>query len=158
MGELKIRVLYHEDAPALAPLIAENAQAVRRGAPRRPDEVYAERILGDRNAEIIGAFEKNTLVGFAIFFDLPDLLTGYRIGQLDDIYVQPDHQNKGIGKGLINHIIHAGENREWSHVRWMVSENKDFGSDLFKKIAKPSEEKSYTITLKKLTEPEYTVV
>ncbi|MTI18421.1 GNAT family N-acetyltransferase [Rhodobacteraceae bacterium RKSG542] len=152
MSDLTIRVLDYSDAPTLAVLIAENAQAVRRGAPRRPDEVYAERVLGDKTAELIGAFDGDTLIGFAIFFDLPDLITGFRVGQLDDIYVQPEYQGKGIGKALIGFIAAAGKEREWSHVRWMVSENKDFGSDLYKRIGEPGEEKTYNVSLDRLAD------
>ena len=101
MSKTDIKALGLDDAHQLAPLIAENAQALKRGAPRRPDEFYAERILGDKTAEVLGAFNGDALIGFAVYFDLPELITGLRIGQLDDIYVHPDHRNQGIGRKLI---------------------------------------------------------
>ena len=74
MSKITIKSLGPDDAHALAPLIAEYAQALKRGAPRRPDQFYAERILGDRAAEVIGAEVDGKLVGFAIFGTLPDML------------------------------------------------------------------------------------
>lgn len=39
---VEISLLHHRDAHVLAPLLANYAQALKRGAPRRPDDFYAE--------------------------------------------------------------------------------------------------------------------
>ena len=72
MTTTQIRALRLDDAHKLAPLIAENAQALRRGAPRRPDAYYAERILSDKTAEVLGAFEGDKLVGAVMYGDTAD--------------------------------------------------------------------------------------
>lgn len=143
----QIRALIEKDAHQLAPLIAENAQALKRGAPRRPDDYYAERILADRTAEVIGALEGDTLVGFAVFFDLPELITGLRIGQLDDIYVHPDHRNKGIGRRMIESLVTEGQSRGWMHLRWLVPGKNAPAVALYEKIAEPDQRKSYLIPI-----------
>lgn len=147
MTTLQIRALGLDDAHKLAPLIAQNAQALKRGAPRRPDEFYAERILNDKSAEVIGAVSDGTLVGFAVYFDLPELITGLRIGQLDDIYVHPDHRNKSIGRRMIETLISEGQDRGWLHLRWIVPGKNTPAVALYEKIAEPDHRKSYIIPI-----------
>ncbi len=147
MSKTDIKALGLDDAHQLAPLIADNAQALKRGAPRRPDEYYAERILADKTAEVLGAFDGETLVGFAVFFDLPELITGLRIGQLDDIYVHPDHRNQGIGRQIIETLVEEGQNRGWLHLRWIVPGKNTPAVALYEKIAEPDHRKSYVIPI-----------
>jgi len=143
----QIRALGLDDAHKLAPLIAENAQALRRGAPRRPDEYYAERILSDKSAEVIGAVSEGELVGFAVYFDMPELITGLRIGQLDDIYVHPEHRNNGIGRRMIETLVSEGKSRGWLHLRWLVPGKNMPAVALYEKIAEPDHRKSYIIPI-----------
>ncbi|AEV34752.1 acetyltransferase, GNAT family [Pseudovibrio sp. FO-BEG1] len=150
MADLSYRALTPADAPDLAPLIAENAQALKRGAPRRPDEVFAERLIEDKSIEIIGAFEEDTLVGFAAFFDIPDLISGLRIGQLDDIYVMPDHRHKGIGRTLVEQISKIGKERDWLHVRWLVPNKNKVDNSLFENLAEPDDKDSFIVPIDRL--------
>ncbi|MBG6208971.1 GNAT superfamily N-acetyltransferase [Labrenzia sp. EL_126] len=150
MTTAEIRVLGPENAHQLAPLIAENAQALKRGAPRRPDEYYAERILGDKSAEVLGAFVANDLVGFGVYFDLPELITGLRIGQLDDIYVHPDHRNQGTGRKIIETLVSEGQRRGWLHLRWIVPGKNAPAVALYEKIAEPDHRKSYVIPIDRI--------
>lgn len=147
MSQTEIKVLGPEQAHQLAPLIAENAQALKRGAPRRPDEYYAERILGDKTAEVIGTFQGDTLIGFAVYFDLPELITGLRIGQLDDIYVHPDYRNQGIARKMIDSLVEEGGKRGWLHLRWIVPGKNMPEVALYEKIAEPDHRKSYVIPI-----------
>lgn len=150
MSKTEIKVLGSDNAHQLAPLIAENAQALVRGAPRRPDEFYAERILGDKAAEVLGAFNSDTLIGFAVYFDLPELITGLRIGQLDDIYVHPDHRNQGTGRKMIETLVSEGQNRGWLHLRWIVPGKNTPAVALYEKIAEPDHRKSYVIPIDRI--------
>ncbi|MBD8891695.1 GNAT family N-acetyltransferase [Roseibium litorale] len=147
MSNTEIKALVQADAHKLAPLIAENAQALKRGAPRRPDEYYAEKILADRSAEVVGAFQGNQLVGFAVYFDLPELITGLRIGQLEDIYVLPTFRNKGIGRKLIESLEVEGKRRGWLHLRWLVPGKNAPAVALYEKIAEPDHAKSFIIRI-----------
>jgi len=151
MTDLSYRALVHADAPQLAPLIAENAQALKRGAPRRPDEVFAERLLEDKSIEIIGAFEGDTLVGFAAFFDIPDLISGLRIGQLDDIYVLPDHRHKGLVRTLVEEISKIGKDRDWLHERCPVPSKNQTDNSLFENMAEPGDKESFIVPIDRLT-------
>ncbi|KZL20144.1 Acetyltransferase (GNAT) family protein [Pseudovibrio axinellae] len=150
MADLSYRALNPADAPNLAPLIAQNAQALKRGAPRRPDEVFAERLIDDKSIELIGAFEAETLVGFAAFFDIPDLVSGLRIGQLDDIYVVPEQRHKGIGRTLVEELSKIGQDRDWVHVRWLVPNKNKVDNSLFENLAEPGDKDSLIVPIDRL--------
>ena len=69
---IEIIPLRLKDSLQLAPLIAQYGQALKRGAPRLPDQYYAEQLLQDRSAEFLGAILDGELVGFILFYDLPE--------------------------------------------------------------------------------------
>lgn len=149
-----VRALGQKDAHRLAPLIAAYAQAMRRGAPRRPDEYYAELLTADRTAELVGAFVSDELVGFAVFFDLPDTISGYRIGQLEDIYVLPEHRKRGIGRQFVETMKVEGQSRGWRVLRWIIPKPVDAAatglpaeSGLYEEIAAPSAQRLYEIVI-----------
>lgn len=145
--QLTIGKIGQESAHQLAPLIAAYAQEMRRGAPRRPDEYYAELLLADPTAELLGARSDGALVGFAIFFDLPETITGHRAGQLDDIYVAPSARDHGVGRRMIEQLVEIGRTREWAHLRWLVPETNTAAIGLYEQIAKPAPWKSYSIPI-----------
>lgn len=151
MTNVAVRTLGPQDAGRLAPLVAAYAQAMRRGAPRRPDQYFAERLTEDRTAEVIGAFVEEELVGFLVFFDLPDTISGLRIGQIDDIYVLPAHRRKGVGHQFIERLKEEAQQRGWSHLRWIVPKPVDAAATgepdpgLPGEIAKPSTSRLFEI-------------
>jgi GNAT superfamily N-acetyltransferase len=151
-----IRALAQADARELAPLLAAYAQAMRRGAPRPPDEFYAEVLTADRAAEIIGAFAGGALVGFAVFFDVPDTITGRRTGQLEDIYVLPAHRKRGLGRALVQSLRSEGQRRGWSRLRWIIPKPVDAAATgmtaetaLYEDIGTRSEQQLYDVPIEK---------
>ena len=135
MNEIAISRLSLADAHELAPLIAAYTQDRKRGAPREPDQYYAELLLKDRVAEILGARLDGRLVGFAVFFDLPDTMTGMRGGQLDDIFVIQDARNRGAGQALVAALTGEASGRGWTQLRWMVPEKPPNARRLATKLA-----------------------
>ena len=110
--DIEISLLRLRDAHALAPLIAAYGQALKRGAPRRPDQYYAEQLLQDRVAEFLGARIDGELVGFILFYDLPEPVSGKRAGQADHIYVHHARRGKGIAKALVDVLARSRPLRE----------------------------------------------
>ena len=135
MDEVAVRPLTLADAHPLAPLLAAYAQDRERGAPRAPDEYYAELLLKDPVAEIVGARRNGRLVGFAVYLDLPDTMSGLRAGQLDDLFVIQDARDRGVGRLLVDAIIAEGEKRGWAHLRWMVPDKPPSARRLAEKMA-----------------------
>ncbi|HET7411631.1 MAG TPA: GNAT family N-acetyltransferase [Pararhizobium sp.] len=132
---IEISHLRLKDAPALAPLVAAYAQALKRGAPRRPDKFYAEQLLQDRTAELLGARLKDRLVGFLIFYDLPEPVSGARFAQVDHVYVDHEHRNLGIGRALIDVLAEQVEARDWSKLVLNAPRLPEEGRKLYEKIA-----------------------
>jgi len=143
--QIDISLLRLKEARDLAPLLAAYAQALKRGAPRRPDEFYAETLLQDRTAEVIGARIDGVLVGFAVFTDLPDPITGLRCGQVDHVYVHHEHRKKGIAKALIDLLAEQAEERGWSRLVLNAPRQPEDGRRLYEQIAAPADWASFVI-------------
>jgi len=142
---IEIASLRLKDSLALAPLIAEYGQALKRGAPRRPDQFYAEQLLQDRNAEFLGATLDGELVGFIMFYDLPEPVSGKRAGQCDHLYVHHAHRGKGIAKALVDVLADQAEERGWSKLMLNAPRQPDTGRKVFEKVAAPADWFSYLI-------------
>jgi GNAT superfamily N-acetyltransferase len=147
MSEHRIEIsqLRLRDAHEFAPLLANYAQALKRGAPRRPDDFYAEALLQDRVAEVLGARLDGELVGFAIYVDLPEPVSGMRCGAVDHIYVHHDHRNRGIGKAMIDLLADQAEERGWSKLILNAPRQPEDGRKLYEQIAAAADWTSFVI-------------
>ena len=143
--QIDISLMRLKDARELAPLLAAYTQALKRGAPRRPDEYYAEALLQDRTAEVMGARLDGVLVGFAVFTDLPDPVSGMRCGQLDHLYVHHDHRKKGIAKALVDLLSDQAEERGWVRLVLNAPRQPEDGRKLYEQIAAPADWIPYVI-------------
>ena len=146
MGQnVDISLLHLKDAHSLAPLLASYAQALKRGAPRRPDDFYAEQLLQDRSAEVVGAWIGNELIGFTIFYDLPEPVSGLRAGQVDHIHVHHEHQGKGIAKAMIDVLCEKADDRSWSKLVLNAPRLPEDGKKLYEQIASRGDWTCYVI-------------
>lgn len=118
MSNFDIKILELDAAHDLAPLISSYAQERKRGAPRRPDMYYAETLLTDRTAEVIGAYKDGKLVSFATFFDLPETISGKRTGHVDILYVDYEARGIGVTKAMIEELVRIGDERNWLDLQW----------------------------------------
>jgi len=142
---IEINQLRLKDAHELAPLIAAYAQALKRGAPRQPDEYYAEQLLQDRTAEFLGARIDGALVGFLAFYDLPEPVSGMRAGQADHLYVHHDHRGKGIAKAMVDVLADQAESRGWSKLMLNAPRKPETGRRVFEAVAQPADWHSYVL-------------
>lgn len=143
--DIDISALRLNHARELAPLIAAYAQALKRGAPRRPDEFYAETLLQDRAAEILGARIDGQLVGFLVFYDLPEPVSGLRLGQVDHLYVADAFRGQGIAKAMIDLLCEESESRGWSKLVLNTPRQPDWGRKLYETIAAAGDWSSFFI-------------
>ncbi len=142
---IDISQLRLKDALEFAPLLAAYVQALKRGAPRRPDKFYAETLLQDRTAEILGARVDGKLVGFAIFTDMPEPVSGMRCGACDHIYVHHDFRAQGIAKALVDVLADQAEERGWSKLMLNAPRQPEDGRKLYEQIAAPADWTSFVI-------------
>lgn len=143
--QIEIAQLHLKDALELAPLIAAYAQALKRGAPRQPDLYYAEQLLQDRTAQFLGARLDGELVGFIIFYDLPEPVSGMRAGQADHLYVHHDHRGKGIAKALVDVLADQAVARGWAKLMLNAPRQPDTGRKVFEAVAAPADWHSYVL-------------
>lgn len=138
-----------DDAHQLAPLIAACAQERKRGAPTQPDQFYAERLLSDRTAEILGARIDKVLVGFAVFFDLPDMISGRRSGQLNEFFVAQDMREIGVEHAILDALSVEATTRDWMEVRWLVPDKPPVARSLAERFGDPGGWIAYRLEIKK---------
>jgi GNAT superfamily N-acetyltransferase len=136
-----------DDALEFAPLLAAYVQDMRRGAPRHPDLYYAETLLRDRTAEIIGARLDGTLVGFAVFYDLPDAMTGMRVGQLEDLFVIHESRGRGVARALVEALARKGRSRDWLSLRLMVPEGSQMRTSFAETVGKKARLESFVVQI-----------
>lgn len=143
--QIDISLLRLKDARELAPLIAAYNQSVFRGAPGAPDIFYAEQLLQDRTGELLGARLDGRLVGFLVFYDLPDPWTGMRAGLADHIYVDHPFRRKGIAKAMVDVLAEEADGRGWTRLVLQAPRTADTGRHLYERIAERAEWSSYVI-------------
>ncbi|MCP4381349.1 MAG: GNAT family N-acetyltransferase [Hyphomicrobiales bacterium] len=138
MSEIETQLLTIDDAHELAPLVAACVQERKRGAPGRPDQFYAERLLSDRTAEIIGARRDGNLIGFALFFDLPDPMTGRRTGQLNEMFVAQAARENGVEQSLIEALTAEAIHRDWCDIHWVTPDKPPVANSLAERFGRPA--------------------
>jgi GNAT superfamily N-acetyltransferase len=113
---LGIRLLNVADASLLAPLIADYAQSVRRGAKSAPDLFYAETLLGTGSHYVLGAFVRDRLAGFSIYTEFPDPVAGLNSGAIHHLYVAPDFDGQGLDQAMVDLIADEASRRKWTEL------------------------------------------
>lgn len=143
--KIDISPLRLKDAHQLSPLLAAYVQSLKRGAPRRPDDFYAETLLQDRSAQILGARLDGDLVGFVMFYDLPDPVTGMRVAQVDHLYVSHLHRNMGIAKAMIDMLSEEADGHGWERLVLNAPRLPEDGRKLYEKLATKADFTSWEI-------------
>ncbi len=137
----------HRLAPLLAAYAAEMRATLAGGAIATP-EAQAKLLATHPAAELLLAEDADGApVGFAVLFDLPELVFARSCGQLDDLFVAPEARGKGIARALIAQAVALGRGRGWSHLRWIVPEADRGAIALYERIAARADWRSYVIRL-----------
>lgn len=146
-----IRALPPTQRHRLAPLLARYAEEMRaalNGAAIATPEAQAALLAEHPAAEVLVAEDvSGGLVGFAILFDLPEVVFARRCGNLDDLFVRADARGQGIARALIAAAVTLGRERGWSHLRWIVPESDRAAIALYERIAERADWRSYVIRL-----------
>lgn len=136
----------HRLAPLLA-LYAAEMRAVLTGAEIATPEAQAALLASHPAAEVLLAEEGGEPLGFAILFDLPEVVFARRCGNLDDLFVRPEARGRGIARALIAAAVELGAARGWSHLRWIVPEGDVAAIALYERIAARADWRSYVIRI-----------
>lgn len=85
------------------------------------EEGYREALFGKKPAaEALLARKGKDAVAYAIFFENFSSFVGKRGIFLEDVYVQPAHRGKGIGKRMLITIARIARDRNCGRLEWTV--------------------------------------
>ena len=144
------RLLSAHDPSLLLPLLnaygAEMAPHLAGATPATPAAML-HLISNDPRAEILAAFRDGEALGFALFFDLPEIVFARRCGALDDLFVGPAARRQGVARRLIEALAAIGQTRGWSHLRWIVPETDQAAIALYERVAARAPWRSYVLRL-----------
>ena len=117
-----IRSATTADVPAILALIRElAAYESLSDACVATEALLRENLFGnERAAEALVAEVEGGVVAYAIFFKTFSTFLARPGIYLEDIYVQPAHRRKGIGKALLRHIAQLAVTRNYGRVEWSV--------------------------------------
>jgi GNAT superfamily N-acetyltransferase len=122
-------------------------RAVLAGAQVPGGAASAALLDADPRTEVLLAERDGAPAGFAIFFDLPEVVFARRCGALDDLFVLPAQRGQGLARALISALVEEGRRRGWSHLRWIVPEGDHGAIALYERIAARADWRSYVIRL-----------
>jgi len=147
---LSLRPVLAGEHASLVPLLDAYAAEMRdvlNGDAGASGAAAAAMLEADLRAEVLLAMRDDQAVGFAIFFDLPEVVFARRCGALDDLFVLPAHRGQGIARALVTALAELGRGRRWSHLRWIVPAADRGAIALYERIAARSDWISYVIRL-----------
>jgi GNAT superfamily N-acetyltransferase len=138
-----IRAATPADVPAILGLIRELAAYENLSdACIATEELLAQHLFGpDHAAESLVATVDNTVVAYAIYFKTFSTFLAKPGIYLEDIYVQPHHRRKGIGKAMLKRLAKVALERGYGRVEWSVLDWNTPSINFYKSLgAVPMEE------------------
>jgi GNAT superfamily N-acetyltransferase len=120
--DFQIRAARVEDVPIILELISDLATYERA-----PEEVVAteedlvEVLFGATSvAEVLLVFEKESPVGFAVYFYNFSTWLGRPGLYLEDLFVKPEKRGKGYGRALLVELAKIARDRGCGRMEWAV--------------------------------------
>ena len=103
--------------------------------------------IHDNNHDVSGlAYEQdNQIVGIAHYRKMPSPLRGKYIGFLDDLFVDPNHRRKGIGKKMIEELNVISRRNNQNLVRWITRDDNTKAKSLYEKLSKKTNWEVYEL-------------
>ncbi len=131
------------DIPVILELI--RALATYERAPNdvtATEEGLVEVLFGKKPAaEVLLAFENETAVGFAVFFHNFSTWLGRPGLYLEDLFVRPEHRDKGYGRALLIHLAKIARDRGCGRMEWAVLDWNEPAIKFYRALgAKPMDE------------------
>ncbi|WP_165063828.1 GNAT family N-acetyltransferase [Paludisphaera rhizosphaerae] len=121
-ADFKIRQAVPEDCQAIANLIRELAiyEKLDQFA-KATAEDFRQHLFGSRPyAEVLLAEIAGEPVGLALFFHTFSTFRGQPGIYLEDLFVQPEHRGRGIGKALLGTLAKLTLERKCGRLEWAV--------------------------------------
>ena len=119
-NDLDLRPAAAPDAALVLQLIKELALAEAFPFPVTVTlDDLLENLFGPRPAaEVLLGFVAGQPACFAVFFETFSTATGRRGLHLDDLFVRPAFQGRGLGEHLMRHLARLAEERNYARFEW----------------------------------------
>jgi len=142
-SDFEIRSAHLDDVPIILELICDLATYER--APNEvtaTEEQLVDVLFGERPAaEVLLAFEKDTPVGFAVFFHNFSTWLGRPGLYLEDLFVKPEKRGKGYGRALLVDLARIARDRGCGRMEWAVLDWNEPAIKFYRALgAKPMDE------------------
>ena len=131
------------DVPVILQLIRDLATYERApGDVTATEEQLRKVLFGARPAaEAVIGFEKETPVGFAVFFHNFSTWLGRPGLYLEDLFVKPEKRGRGYGRALLVHLARIARVRDCGRMEWAVLDWNEPAIQFYGKLgAKPMDE------------------
>jgi GNAT superfamily N-acetyltransferase len=122
MSAIEIRAAGEEDVPLILHFIRRLAEYERLAHEVvATEEGLREGLFGARpGAEVAIAEWEGKPAGFALFFHNFSTFLGRRGLYLEDLFVEPEHRGRGIGRALLAHLARLAVERGCGRLEWWV--------------------------------------
>jgi GNAT superfamily N-acetyltransferase len=77
--------------------------------------------------------DNDRAIGFAVIVLHEGSWVTRPIAYLEDLFVDPGHRGKGIGKALIDDLIALAKEKQWSRVYWNTAADNETARNLYDK-------------------------
>jgi GNAT superfamily N-acetyltransferase len=142
-AQFQIRPAGVEDVPIILELIRDLATYER--APHEvtaTEEQLVDVLFGERPAaEVLLAFERESAVGFAVYFYNFSTWLGRPGLYLEDLFVKPEKRGKGYGRALLVELAKIARDRGCGRMEWAVLDWNEPAIKFYRSLgAKPMDE------------------
>jgi GNAT superfamily N-acetyltransferase len=99
------------------------------------EDLLREGLFGERRvAEVVLAYLAEEPVGFALYFHNFSTFVGRAGIYLEDLFVEPHHRGKGVGKALLAHVANLAVERKCGRFEWAVLDWNTPSIDFYKSL------------------------
>lgn len=92
--------------------------------------------LMDADSQIcgLGAFEGKTMTGLVHYVLHPVTGSLRPVCYMQDLFVAPEHRNKGIGRALVEDVAKTGRRENWERMYWLAEAQNIAAQSLYKNL------------------------
>ena len=135
-NNFEIRLAASDDVPSILAFIKSLAEFEYLSNEVTVTEADLQTSLFGPNpaAEVVIGFAEGNPAGFAVFFHNYSTFLGQRGMYLEDIFVNPEHRRKGLGKMLLVHVARIAVERECGRFEWSVLDWNEDAARFYKEL------------------------
>jgi len=143
MKDFKIRLAQREDTSIIFAFIKGLADYEKMSDEVVGNEQLLEQNLFDNKyAEALLAFDGDKAVGFALFFTGFSTFTTKGTLYLEDVFVQPEYRNQGVGTLFFKELGMIAKQRDYTRFEWVCLDWNQPSIDFYeqKLLAQPQKQ------------------